>query len=68
MLQDADDSNTHTHTHTATQSDLERVEVDYVSMPGWMSSIAHIKSMEDLPSKAKAYVEKLSELTGMKSE
>ena len=52
----------------ASQSVLEKVEVEYVTMPGWKSSIAHFKSISDLPPNAKAYVEKLSQLTGVPSE
>ncbi len=42
--------------------------MEYVTMPGWQTSIAHMKSLEELPPKAKAYVDKLAELTGLKSE
>ncbi len=57
-----------TPTHTATQALLEKVEVEYVSMPGWKTSLAHMKSLEELPPNAKAYVSRLSELTGMKGK
>ncbi|XP_064404044.1 adenylosuccinate synthetase isozyme 1-like [Halichondria panicea] len=50
----------------ATQALLEKVEVEYVSMPGWKTSLAHMKSLEKLPPNARAYVSRLSELTGMK--
>ena len=52
----------------AEQSELEKVEVEYITMPGWKASIAHAKSMEDLPPNARSYVEKLRELIGVKSE
>ena len=55
-------------THTATQALLEKVEVEYVSMPGWKTSLAHMKSLEELPPNARAYVSRLSELTGMKGK
>ncbi len=54
--------------YAATQALLEEVEVDYVTMPGWQTIIAHMKSLEELPPNARAYVNKLSELTGMKSK
>ena len=44
---------------------LERVEVEYITMPGWKTSIAHAKFISDLPPNAKAYVEKLWELIGV---
>ena len=50
---------------TAEQSELGRVEVEYLTMPGWKTSIAHSKSISDLPPNAKAYVEKIWELTGI---
>ena len=49
----------------AEQSELGRVEVEYLTMPGWKTSIAHSKSISDLPPNAKAYVEKIWELTGI---
>ena len=49
----------------AEQSELGRVEVEYIKMPGWNTSIAHSKSISDLPPNAKAYVEKIWELIGI---
>ena len=37
-------------------------------MPGWKTTIAHSKSISDLPPNAKAYVEKIWELTGIPGE
>lgn len=34
--------------------------------PGWMTSTSEAKSWEDLPEKAKSYLNRLSEVTGMK--
>jgi adenylosuccinate synthase len=53
---------------SAEQSELGRVEVEYLAMPGWKTSIAHSKSISDLPPNAKAYVEKIWELTGIPGE
>jgi adenylosuccinate synthase len=52
----------------AEQSELEKVEVEYITMPGWKTSIAHVKSMGELPPNARRYIEKLQELIGVKSE
>ena len=38
------------------------VEVDYISMPGWKSSIASITDWDLLPQNAKNYIYKLEEL------
>lgn len=37
-------------------------------MPGWKTSIAHCKSISDLPPNAKAYAEKIWELSGIPGE
>lgn len=42
--------------------DFERVEVDYLEMPGWEESLASLKTFEELPQNAKDYVFKLEEL------
>ncbi len=41
---------------------LEDVEVEYLDMPGWTEDISKIKNFEDLPTKAKNYVNKIEEL------
>ena len=53
---------------TAEQSELSKVEVDYITMPGWKSKIAGITSYNDLPINAKNYIVKIQELTGIPSE
>ena len=52
----------------AEQSELEKVEVEYITMPGWKTSIAHLKSMSELPPNAIAYIKKLEELVGVRSK
>ncbi|XP_065883297.1 adenylosuccinate synthetase isozyme 2-like [Dysidea avara] len=49
----------------AEQSILSRVQVDYITMPGWKSTIAGITSYSALPTNAKNYIVKLQELTGI---
>ena len=53
---------------TAEQSQLSKVEVDYITMPGWKSKIAGVTSYNDLPINAKNYIVKIQELTGIPSE
>lgn len=52
----------------AEQSELSKVEVDYITMPGWKSKIAGVTSYNDLPINAKNYIVKLQQLTGIPSE
>ena len=50
---------------TAEQSELEKVEVEYITMPGWKTSITRCKKVEDLPPNARAYINKIQELIGV---
>jgi adenylosuccinate synthase len=45
---------------------LEKCTPVYEEMPGWQSRTDNISRYEDLPQKAKDYVERLCELTGVK--
>ena len=47
----------------ATIADLEKVEAEYIEMDGWSEDITAIKSYDELPANAKAYIAKLEELT-----
>jgi adenylosuccinate synthase len=40
---------------------LDKVAVEYVTLPGWKSSITSITNYEDLPSNCKKYVEYIEE-------
>lgn len=42
--------------------DFERVEVEYIDMPGWTEDISGAKSFKDLPKNAQNYILKLEEL------
>ena len=52
----------------AEQTQLERVEVEYVTLPGWKTSTSCLKSFSDLHPNAQAYVNKLAELLEVPSE
>jgi adenylosuccinate synthase len=41
---------------------LEEVECEYLTLPGWKSSLEGVHRFEDLPSEAQSYVEKIEEL------
>ena len=47
-------------------AELARVKPVYEEMDGWMCETSHITRMEDLPPQAKAYVDRLVELSGGK--
>ena len=41
---------------------LDEVEVDYITLPGWMTSIAHCRTFSELPANAQAYIRKIEEI------
>ncbi|GLV43319.1 Adenylosuccinate Synthetase [Carabus blaptoides fortunei] len=43
-------------------SEVEAVEVEYVTMPGWTTSTENVREYSDLPENAKNYIEKIEEL------
>jgi adenylosuccinate synthase len=43
---------------------LTRIEVEYIEMPGWKTSIKNSNSFEELPENAQKYVKKIEELLG----
>ncbi len=45
---------------------LERAEPVYEDLPGWTEKIEHVRSWEDLPTRARAYVKRVEELAGVK--
>ena len=47
-------------------SDLARVKPIYEEMDGWLCETSNVTRIEDLPPKAKAYVDRLVELSGAK--
>lgn len=47
-------------------SDLARVKPIYETMPGWLCKTSDITDISQLPSRAKAYVDRLLELSGAK--
>ena len=43
---------------------LEGVEPEYETMPGWQSPTAEVHALADLPSEARAYLDRIEELSG----
>jgi adenylosuccinate synthase len=50
----------------STSTELARVKPIYEEMDGWMCETSNITRIEDLPPKAKAYVDRLVEVSGAK--
>ena len=46
----------------ASLEDFDRVEVEYLEVPGWKENISKAKKFSDLPKNCQAYVEKIEEL------
>ncbi|XP_046327868.1 adenylosuccinate synthetase-like [Haliotis rufescens] len=49
-------------TFPASDEDLLKVEVEYVTLPGWKSNTENIRTLADLPKNALNYVRKIEEL------
>ena len=47
-----------------TQTEFHHAKPIYEQMPGWWEDISHARTVEDLPANARAYVERLEELSG----
>ena len=45
---------------------LEKCEAVYESMPGWTEKLEGIRRWDDLPKAARAYLERIAQLTGVK--
>ena len=45
--------------------DFDNVTVEYVTLPGWRTSIADCRSFAALPEKARSYVEEVERLLGV---
>lgn len=42
---------------------LDEIEVEYITLPGWMTSINHCRTFNELPANAQAYIRKIEEIT-----
>ncbi len=49
-----------------TLSVLEQCVPEYIEMPGWQEDISSITRFDDLPANARAYLNKIEEITGVK--
>jgi len=46
----------------STLEDLTKVEVDYITVPGWKEDISKVTTYNDLPKNARSYLEKIEEI------
>ncbi|KAI8869375.1 adenylosuccinate synthase [Ramicandelaber brevisporus] len=54
--------------YPADLSVLEKVEVEYVVLPGWMQDISKCRTYDELPENARKYIEFIEEQTGVPVE
>ncbi|BFZ61864.1 Adenylosuccinate synthase [Saitoella coloradoensis] len=47
---------------------LEKVEVEYVTLPGWQAKTSECRKYEELPENAQKYIEFIEKFTGVKVE
>ncbi len=45
---------------------LERAKAIYEELPGWREKVDHLRTWDDLPPNARAYVKRVEELVGVK--
>ena len=43
---------------------LDKIEKEYIELPGWTEDISKVRKYEDLPKTAQAYIQKIEELVG----
>jgi len=51
--------------HIADLGVLAKVEVQYVTLPGWKTSIANAQSFDELPIHCKSYITFIEEFLGV---
>lgn len=49
----------------ALDEDLCRLEVEYLTLPGWKSDTSGARNFSELPQNAQNYVRKIEELVGV---
>lgn len=53
---------------TACVEVLDEVEVEYITLPGWMTSIEQCRTFDELPANAQAYIRKIEQITQIPGE
>ena len=49
-------------------AEFAAVEVEYVTLPGWMTSTEHVRNFDDLPQNARDYVQLVEQKLGVPGE
>ena len=55
-------------TFSACNEELDQVEVEYETLPGWKSDTTSVRKFEDLPVNARCYVRKIEQIVGVPGE
>ena len=50
---------------SALDEDLQRVKVEYLTLPGWQQDTSNARTFSDLPKNAQDFVYKIQELVGV---
>ena len=45
--------------------ELERCEAVYEELPGWTEKVGHLRTWDDLPANARAFLKRIEELVGV---
>jgi adenylosuccinate synthase len=53
-------------TPPSTPQELERAQPVYETLPGWTEPLGDVRVLADLPANARRYIERVSELAGVK--
>ncbi len=53
-------------TFPADAEQLERCQPIYETLPGWATDISTVRKLTDLPQEARRYIDRVSELVGVK--
>ena len=52
----------------ASLTEDDKIDVEYLTLPGWKGPIAGVRNFQDLPQEAQDYVKKIEELMEVKSK
>lgn len=53
-------------TPPACASEMQKVEVEYITLPGWMTCTEKVRQFSELPVNARKYISSIEELAGVK--
>ena len=50
---------------SASNEELDQLEVEYITLPGWKTDTTSVRKFEDLPVNARCYIRKIEEIVGV---